>query len=53
MPPRVNRGELLSGVPAVPEEVTQTLAVDLMAQAGFFEHEVAREMKGLHSWLRR
>ena len=52
MPPHVSRGELLSGVPAISEEVTRTLALDLMAQQGFFEHEVAREMKGLRSLLR-
>ena len=28
MRPRVSRGELLSGVPAISEELTQTLAVD-------------------------
>jgi len=41
MPPRVNPGELLSGVPAIPELVTQTLAVHLMAK------QVSSSMKSL------
>lgn len=53
MLPRVSRGELLSGVPAICEEVTQILAVDWMAQAGSFEHEIAREVKESRSLLRQ